>query len=68
MENIIVVLIVALAVAFIGRSFYQKYVKKKQSCNCGCASCPTDVSTCELPEAREHLLARTGRDQNNEKG
>jgi hypothetical protein len=55
MENIIVILIVALAAGFIGRSFYRKYIKKNQSCSCGCSSCPTDVSTCELPEAREHI-------------
>jgi Tfp pilus assembly major pilin PilA len=62
MEKIIVILIVAIAAGFIGRNFYQKYVKKNQSCNCGCSSCPTDVSTCELPEAKEHLLTRSGQE------
>jgi hypothetical protein len=59
MENIIVIFIVALAAGFIGRSFYRKYIKKNQSCSCGCSSCPTDVSACELPEAREHIQTRT---------
>ena len=29
MENIIVILIVAIAAGYIGRGFYHKYVKKK---------------------------------------
>jgi hypothetical protein len=57
MEIIIVILIVAFAAGFIGRNIYQKFNKKNDSCSCGCSSCPTDVSTCELPEAKEHLIA-----------
>ena len=65
MQNIIVILIVALAAGFIGRSFYKKFIKKNQSCSCGCSSCPTDVSTCELPEAKEDILSsdRLGSDK-----
>jgi hypothetical protein len=59
METFIVIIIVGLAAFFIGRRFYQNYIKKNQSCSCGCASCPTDASTCELPEAREHIQQRS---------
>lgn len=56
LENIIVILIVAVAAAFIGRNFYQKFNKKNKSCSCECSSCPTDVSSCELPEVKEQIL------------
>ena len=62
MENIIVILIVAVAAGFIGRSFYQKFFKKADSCGCGCSACDTDVISCDLPEAKEHLLSRTGQE------
>jgi len=52
MENLLVILIVGLAAFFIGRSYYRKYTKKDQ-CSCGCTACPTDASSCELPEANE---------------
>lgn len=55
MENIIVILIVGVAAAFMGRNFYQKF-KKKDRCDCGCSSCPADVSSCESPEERERFL------------
>jgi hypothetical protein len=56
METIIVILIVGLAAVFICRNFYKKFNKKSNSRSCGCSSCPTDVSTCELPEAKEQIL------------
>ncbi|MBW2428515.1 MAG: FeoB-associated Cys-rich membrane protein [Deltaproteobacteria bacterium] len=52
MENIIVIIIVGLAVAFLGRGYYKKY-KKGNQCSCGCTSCSTDNSSCEFPEERE---------------
>ena len=52
MENILVIIIVGLAAFFLGRNYYRKY-KKKDVCSCGCTDCPTDVSTCELPQARK---------------
>jgi hypothetical protein len=55
MENIIVILIVGVAAVFIGRHFFQKF-KKKDRCDCGCSSCPVDVSSCESPEDRERFL------------
>jgi hypothetical protein len=63
MENLLVILIVGLAVFFIGRSYYRKYTKKDQ-CSCGCTSCPTDASTCDLPEAKKKLLAERPLDTN----
>ncbi|MGB5748916.1 MAG: FeoB-associated Cys-rich membrane protein [Desulfobacterales bacterium] len=54
MENLLVILIVGLAAFFIGRRYYRKYTQKNQ-CSCGCTSCPTDASTCDLPEANEKL-------------
>jgi len=49
MENIIVIIIVALAAAFLGRSYYKKYKKGNQG-GCGCKSCPSGSSCCQLPE------------------
>jgi len=49
MENIIVIIIVGLAAAYIGRSYYKKY-KKGNQCSGGCAACPADTSSCDLPE------------------
>ena len=55
MENIIVMLIVALAAGLLGRSYYKKY-KKGNACGCGCTSCETDTSSCEFPEERDKQL------------
>jgi hypothetical protein len=46
MQTIIVVLIVAIAAAFLVRKFL-KNVKQEDTCGCGCTSCPTDVAACE---------------------
>ena len=51
MENVIVIIIVVLAAAYLGRTYYKKY-KKGSQCSCGCAACPTDTSSCDLPEAQ----------------
>jgi hypothetical protein len=52
MENITVILIVALAAGLLGRHYYKKY-KKGDSCSSGCTSCSTDTSSCEFPDERE---------------
>jgi hypothetical protein len=57
MENIIVILIVGLAAFFLGRSFYRKF-RKKDQCSCGCTSCPTDASACDLPQADKNILEK----------
>ena len=57
MENLLVIIIVGLAVFFIGRSYYKKFTKSDQ-CSCGCKSCPTDASTCDLPEANKNILEK----------
>jgi hypothetical protein len=57
MQNILVILIVGLAVFFIGRSYYRKYTKKNQ-CSCGCTSCSTDTTACDLPQAKKKLEER----------
>jgi hypothetical protein len=57
MENILVIIIVGLAVFFLGRSYYRKY-KKKDACGCGCTDCPTDTSACELPQAQNEQQER----------
>jgi hypothetical protein len=57
MENIFVILIVGLAAFFIVRSYYKKF-KTKDKCSCGCTSCPTDASACDLPEANKKLEER----------
>ena len=52
MENLIVIIIVAVAAGLLGRSYYKKY-KKGNQCSGGCSSCSTDTSSCEFPEERE---------------
>jgi hypothetical protein len=53
METIIVIIIVALAAAFLGRSYYKKYKSGRNQGSCGCTSCPADASCCELQERRD---------------
>lgn len=55
MENIIVIIIVAVAAGLLGRSYYKKY-KKGNQCGCGCTDCAADISTCEFPEAKEEQI------------
>jgi hypothetical protein len=55
MENLIVIIIVALAAGLLGRSYYKKY-KKDNQCSGGCCSCSTDTSSCEFPEERDTQL------------
>ena len=55
MENIAVILIVAVAAGLLGRSYYKKY-KKGNQCSGGCDGCSTDTSSCEFPDEREELL------------
>ncbi len=52
MENIIVILLVGLAAAYIGRVYYKKY-KKSNQCSCGCSDCLADATSCEFPDERE---------------
>ena len=52
MENLIVIIIVAIAAGLLGRHYYTKY-KKGNQCSCGCTSCETNASACEFPEERE---------------
>ena len=49
-----VILIVGIAAAFIGRNFYRKF-NQKNRCDCGCSSCATDISSCRSPEERERF-------------
>jgi len=54
MQNLIVVLIIALAVLYVGRRFYRSS-KLEEGCGCGCSSCDTEKKDC-LPEnsGRDH--------------
>jgi hypothetical protein len=56
MENIAVILIVAVAAGLLGRSYYKKY-KKGNQCSGGCSSCSTDTSVCEIPEERDTQIS-----------
>ena len=55
MENVIVILIVALAAGLLGRGYYKKY-KRRNQCGCGCTSCQVDVASCEFPDERDKQL------------
>jgi len=57
MENLIVIIIVAIAAGLLGRHYYKKY-KKGNQCSCGCTSCATDASACEFPEERDAQLRK----------
>jgi len=46
MQTLIVILIVAIAAAFLIRKFLKKF-KQEEACGCGCSSCPTDPASCE---------------------
>jgi len=52
MQNLIVALIIALAVFYIGRRFYRS-AKLDEGCGCGCSSCDTAQRACP-PENIEH--------------
>ena len=47
MDNLFVILIVTLAVAYLVRAFYKNW-KEPQDCGCGCSSCNIET-TCDDP-------------------
>ena len=47
MDNILVIMIVILACAFIARTFHRRS-KKEGDCSCGCSTCDADI-TCNEP-------------------
>ena len=48
MENLLVIIIVALAGAYIVRTFYRRW-KGEEDCGCGCSSCDIEA-TCDDPK------------------
>jgi hypothetical protein len=46
MQTLIVILIVAIAAAFLIRKFLKNF-KPEDTCGCGCSSCPADPASCE---------------------
>jgi hypothetical protein len=52
MQTLIVILIVAIAAAFLIRNFLKKF-KHEDACGCGCSSCPTDPASCEEKPEKE---------------
>jgi hypothetical protein len=46
MQTLIVILIVAIAAAFLIRRFLKKF-NANEGCDCGCSSCPMDPASCE---------------------
>ncbi|MBU2497607.1 MAG: FeoB-associated Cys-rich membrane protein [Proteobacteria bacterium] len=50
MDNVFVILILVLAVAYIARTFYRKS-KRQASCGSGCCGCDDD-SSCDVPIPR----------------
>jgi uncharacterized membrane protein YadS len=43
MQNVIVIVIVVLAVAYLFRAFFRSSRKEAPSCGCGCASCGSET-------------------------
>jgi len=52
MDNLLVILIVIVAIAYIIKTFFKK-LKQEDSC-CGCSSCNTDSTSCEPTENSLH--------------
>lgn len=49
MQTILVILIVGLAVAYVGRRFYANFKKGAQTnCSCGCGGCANENSCDDL--------------------
>ncbi len=46
MQTLIVILIVAVAAAFLIRNFLKKF-KQQDTCGCGSSTCPADAASCE---------------------
>ena len=47
MENIIVILIVAVSVLFLAKRYFRK-ARAQESCDCGCSGCDVKA-TCDDP-------------------
>ncbi|MCP4669315.1 MAG: FeoB-associated Cys-rich membrane protein [Deltaproteobacteria bacterium] len=48
MENLLAILIVTSAAAYLVRTFYKRW-KEPQDCGCGCSSCNVET-TCDEPD------------------
>jgi hypothetical protein len=46
MQTLSIILIVAVAAAFLIRNLLKKF-KGQDQCSCGCTSCPADPASCE---------------------
>lgn len=47
MENIIIVIIIAVAAIYVGKKFYKTYkAAESGGCGCTCESCGTDREKC----------------------
>ncbi|MBW1704468.1 MAG: FeoB-associated Cys-rich membrane protein [Deltaproteobacteria bacterium] len=53
MDNLLVILIVIVAIAYIIRTFFKRLKKQEDSC-CGCSSCNTDSTYCKPTENSFH--------------
>ena len=51
MEDLLVIVIVLLAGAYIARTTYKKW-KKKKACGCACAGCDS-LGACDDPSKKE---------------
>ena len=51
MEDLLVILIVVLAGAYIARTYYRKW-KKKKACGCVCSGCES-LNECGVPPKKE---------------
>jgi hypothetical protein len=51
MENVIVIVIVVLAVAYLFRAFFRTSGKDAPSCGCGCSACGSET-VCPPDETR----------------
>lgn len=57
MYNLLVILIVIVAIAYLIRFFYKR-LKNQGDCCCGCSSCNTDSTYCEPTENSLHASQR----------
>lgn len=57
MQTVLVILVVAIAAAFLIRNFLKKF-KQEDACSCGCSSCPAEAASCEENPDDEPVAAR----------
>ncbi|UCF93573.1 MAG: FeoB-associated Cys-rich membrane protein [Desulfobacterales bacterium] len=54
-DSLAVILIVGAAAVYIAVTFRKK-TQKGNTCDCGCSTCSSRTSSCELPDEKTHKI------------